>query len=151
MYQRTTLERMQKACAAVSRGDSIHRTFIEACAEAADELATEYGSLGRPLDNLAANVEANSRRWFPNIYDEQRQPMPLPAYMALALSGEVGELCNYLKKQYRWKEERSYRDEITAELADSFTYLLLLSKALDIDLEWALMEKQRECAKRWDT
>lgn len=61
------------------------------------------------------------------------------AYWGLALSGEVGELNNCIKKEIR--DDADYRDEIKGEIADSFNYLVLLAKEYGIDMEKAILEK----------
>lgn len=58
---------------------------------------------------------------------------------AMALTGELGELCNFLKKSNRGE----YVDakNIEYELADIQIYLDLLAYKLDVDLEKAVREK----------
>lgn len=50
------------------------------------------------------------------------------AFFLLAIAGEVGELCNFIKKQLR--DERDYSTEIAKELADIAIYVDLLDKNL---------------------
>ena len=63
-------------------------------------------------------------------------------YWGLALSGEVGELNNYIKKEIR--DKKDFRIEISKEIADVFNYLVLLSKFYGIDLEKAIIDKLDE-------
>jgi len=49
---------------------------------------------------------------------------PLPA-------GEVGELCNMIKK--RWRDNADFSEEIKDEIADIRVYLELLAKCFDIE------------------
>lgn len=64
-----------------------------------------------------------------------------------ALSGEVGELCNYLKKSRRG--DKIPKKWMAHEVADIITYLSLLCNALDIDMESAIVEKFNIVSKRW--
>lgn len=54
-------------------------------------------------------------------------------FLALALAGEVGELCNMIKK--RWRDGVDLTEEIREELADIRVYLELLAKCFDIEGE----------------
>lgn len=58
------------------------------------------------------------------------------AYAALALAGEVGELCNYLKKELRG--DYSKQKEIEAEVPDILFYLIQFckSRGISISEEW---------------
>src|SRR4051794_33939646 len=47
-------------------------------------------------------------------------------FLALALAGEVGEVCNMVKK--RWRDGADLTEEIRDEIADSRMYLELLAK-----------------------
>jgi NTP pyrophosphatase (non-canonical NTP hydrolase) len=60
-------------------------------------------------------------------------------FYAIALAGEVGELCNFLKKQSR--DGVDHYKAIGEEIADIFTYLDLLAESLNIDIELALRYK----------
>lgn len=52
-------------------------------------------------------------------------------FLALALVGEVGELCNMVKK--RWRDNVNLTEEIRDEHADIRIYLELLAKRFDIE------------------
>jgi NTP pyrophosphatase (non-canonical NTP hydrolase) len=64
-------------------------------------------------------------------------------FTALALAGEVGELANIVKKQWRGDERPalSVDPAVRAELADIRIYLHLLSASLKIDIDEAIEEK----------
>ena len=64
-----------------------------------------------------------------------------------ALAGEVGELCNFLKKMRRGS--KIDKKDLAYELADIITYADLLAAALDIDLGEAVIEKFNIVSKRW--
>jgi NTP pyrophosphatase (non-canonical NTP hydrolase) len=64
-----------------------------------------------------------------------------------ALSGEVGELCNFLKKMNRG--DKIPKKWLAHEISDIMTYLSLTADNLDIDLEAALIKKFNLVSKRW--
>jgi NTP pyrophosphatase (non-canonical NTP hydrolase) len=79
----------------------------------------------------------------------------------VALSGEVGELCNFIKKARRHIADDHIgefsnqlspeeRQAIEDELADIFTYLDLLAHALDVHLPDAIIHKFNEVSDRKD-
>ena len=70
-----------------------------------------------------------------------------PMEWGCALSGEVGELCNFLKKMSRG--DKIPKKYLAYEIADIMTYLSLLADNLDIDLEPAIVEKFNIVSKRW--
>lgn len=75
-------------------------------------------------------------------------------YWGCALAGEVGELCNIIKKLARDgadtkdKEGRRYFDLLPAEMADVFIYLVLTARHFNIDLEAAIISKIEVVKKR---
>ena len=62
-----------------------------------------------------------------------------PSDWAMATTGELGELCNLLKKRLRGEDIP--QQDIAFELADTLIYLDLLAAVLDIDLAAAVIEK----------
>jgi NTP pyrophosphatase (non-canonical NTP hydrolase) len=77
-----------------------------------------------------------------------------PKNLAMALAAEVGELL----AEFQWLSdaqirshlaERRLRDQVQAEVADVFIYLLLLSDSLGIDLTHAAQKKMEENAQRF--
>ncbi len=64
-----------------------------------------------------------------------------------ALAGEVGELCNMLKKRLRNKKNVSVK-ECGKEMADTLAYLFLISEKMGVDLGKALIDKFNEVSKR---
>jgi len=61
-----------------------------------------------------------------------------------AIAGEVGEMCNLLKKQMRnlTSEDKTIDDvEIADEMADAIIYIHLLATKMNIDLPQAIVNK----------
>lgn len=68
-------------------------------------------------------------------------------YWSNALAGEVGELCNLVKKQYR--DGTFLEVEMAEELADVFIYVVLMARdILKIDLEAEILNKLNKIRKR---
>jgi NTP pyrophosphatase (non-canonical NTP hydrolase) len=67
--------------------------------------------------------------------------------LGCALAGEVGELCNNLKKRRR-KAGSVTKKECGKEMADVLSYLLLLAEKMNIDLGKATIDKYNEVSKR---
>jgi MazG-like nucleotide pyrophosphohydrolase family protein len=88
----------------------------------------------------------NSERWFPDLHAANRGHMDV--YYTLGLIGEAGEVANKVKKSQRGIGDVTH-DEMRSELADVFSYLLLLAGELQIDLVRAWAEKQKVCEERW--
>jgi NTP pyrophosphatase (non-canonical NTP hydrolase) len=76
---------------------------------------------------------------------------------ACALAGEVGELCNFIKKMRRLekgktKGKKSYeelRQEAKKEIGDAFAYLDLLSQCMGLCLEDCVRDKFNEVSDRY--
>ena len=76
--------------------------------------------------------------------------IPMLGFTLLALSGEVGETSNLVKKI--WTGDCSLcerRADLQEEIADIFAYLLKLTYQLDFDLEQAYLEKNRKNYERF--
>lgn len=70
-------------------------------------------------------------------------------FLALALAGEVGELCNMIKK--RWRDETDLTEECRDEIADIRVYLELLAKCFDIEgskLDLRVVEKLKKVVEK---
>jgi NTP pyrophosphatase (non-canonical NTP hydrolase) len=70
-----------------------------------------------------------------------------PMEWACALSGEVGELCNLLKKRYG-RGEKIPMEQIADEVADVFIYLDLLATHLRLDMETVIKTKFNKTSKK---
>jgi len=67
-----------------------------------------------------------------------------------AIAGEVGELCNILKKRERDADTsgKLSNEEVGKEIADAILYLDLLAARVGIDLESAIVQKFNEVSAR---
>jgi len=73
-------------------------------------------------------------------------------FTALALAGEVGEICNLIKKEWRGTlvdDPQRLRREMADELADIRIYLQLLALCLGVNLDTAVIQKIPELLNRW--
>lgn len=74
-------------------------------------------------------------------------------FLALALGGEVGELQNLIKKEWRGDTNtglvNTWHDRLALEMADIRIYLELLAKAYKVDLDQACERKMKEVVGRW--
>ena len=69
-------------------------------------------------------------------------------FLALALAGEVGELLNLIKKD--WRGDNGNRNgEIAGELADVRIYLELLARCYGYDLDDLCRQKLTILYQRW--
>jgi NTP pyrophosphatase (non-canonical NTP hydrolase) len=67
-------------------------------------------------------------------------------FLALALAGEVGEMCNEMKKQ--WRDGHDRREMIISELADVGNYLFMIAECLQVDIHQAMLKKLIEVERR---
>lgn len=69
-------------------------------------------------------------------------------YFAYALAGETGEYCNLIKKLARDGKDKADYTKIGHELADIIAYVILNARVLGIDLERAIIEKNKIVKER---
>lgn len=62
-----------------------------------------------------------------------------PMEWGCAVAGEVGEMCNFLKKLQR--DNINYTEDIAKEMADVIIYIDLLATLLNIDLATSIRDK----------
>lgn len=91
--------------------------------------------------------------WSPN--DEEKQRLTNLQYGVIAISGEVGEFANLVKKLLReynhanTKPTEEMMARMREELADIFIYLVKLSMLLNMDLEKEYYKKVNRNEKRF--
>lgn len=111
--------------------------------EVVRRLEREAGSSWREQVRLIH--ETVVKKWEPYSDEDTR-------FVALALAGEVGELCNLVKKEWRGNpvdNPKRLRREMADELADIRIYLELLALCLGVDLDVAVAQKIPELLRRW--
>ncbi len=98
-----------------------------------------------PTFLLSQQALEDSRRWFPESAESV-------AFTTLALAGEVGEVANIVKKiergSLRWTDAK-VRYDLAMEIADVYTYLVVLAGQCGVDLEKAYAAKRIENAQRF--
>jgi NTP pyrophosphatase (non-canonical NTP hydrolase) len=102
----------------------------------------------REIGELAARLRefAAERDW---------EQFHTPKNLAMALTGEVGELVAELQwltpeESWRVRDDPEADARLRAELADVFIYLTRLADLLDVDLLQAAADKLEESAQRYD-
>lgn len=73
--------------------------------------------------------------------------MPI-LFWSTAVAGEVGEMCNIIKKVERGDKIDNWREMVAKEAADVVIYLDLLCTSLEIDLETSIINKFNEVSDR---
>lgn len=100
------------------------------------------------LSLMAKQARHNSERWFVDLHARSAETVRL--HYVLGLAGEAGEVANLFKKIHTGKRSlEQSQDDIAGELADVFTYLLLLADECRVDLLDAFEAKQAICEQRW--
>ena len=67
-------------------------------------------------------------------------------FFGTAIAGEVGELCNFIKKERRDKTD--FSQEIAEECADIIAYISVFAEKRGIDLGQAVTDKFNEVSRR---
>jgi NTP pyrophosphatase (non-canonical NTP hydrolase) len=100
------------------------------------------------IASLTQEMRANSERWFPQIHDGS---LDLMQFYTLGLIGETGEVANVIKKMIRQAGEGDVAlyAGLATELADVFTYLLLLAQECGVDLVQEYRLKAAVNEERW--
>lgn len=73
-------------------------------------------------------------------------------FHVMALCGEVGEIANIVKKEWRGDEmdNNTLKEKLADEKADVRTYLFRIEMLMGIDLDQACEKKVQEVARRLD-
>jgi len=75
-----------------------------------------------------------------------------PVYLAVALAGEVGEVCNEIKKYERGDFDFvELTKRLHDELPDVLIYLVMLAGAMEINLSYAYNRKKEYNDRRFRT
>lgn len=88
------------------------------------------------LRDIQEAEASDTKHYFPHLREG-------PLYLGVALAGEIGEVCNKIKKWSRddWTVAE-LRAEVKDELADVLIYLVMLADHLDIDLQDEYVQKK---------
>lgn len=82
------------------------------------------------LKDLVLQCKLDSQRWFPDTWNDDTSLL----YQAVALAGEVGELCNLVKKVQRGTLSlEEARAELGEEAIDVLIYLCNIFALLEVD------------------
>lgn len=103
------------------------------------------------MSRIAAVSLARCNRWHPNGINSWSM-----SDWAVAFAGEVGELCNVVKKLNRVRDgmpgnkenSQTLRAQLVAEVADCYLYLDLFAQAADISLYEEVREKFNQVSER---
>ncbi len=79
--------------------------------------------------------------------EQERVKSASMQYWCLALAGEIGELCNLVKKEIR--DRVTLREQISEEMADILIYLCMLANSMEVDLEKEYYRKQEKNVLRF--
>lgn len=71
------------------------------------------------------------------------------AYTAIALAGEVGELCNFVKKELRSGGAENHDEDIRKEVPDILFYLLQLCQLRGINIQHEWKKKMIHNSKKY--
>lgn len=101
------------------------------------------------LQDLATEMRSNSELWFPELHADPF--IPLWVFYGLGMAGEAGEVANEVKKACRTRDGLTPKtvQEIELELADVFTYLLLMVDELGLDIITGYQTKASINNDRW--
>lgn len=100
------------------------------------------------IKDIVKIQEEFTKKAFPKFWDIKNEEDYLNRllFLSVALSGEVGEYNNLVKKLYRskfFKEEKieNINEKIREEFVDIFIYLLNIAILLNIDIEKEFIRK----------
>ena len=104
----------------------------------------------KELADIQRQFDRQHESEFPWDTPISQDNIPMLGFTLLALSGEVGETANLVKKI--WRGDCTLLDkqvDLQEEIADIFSYLLKLTNQLDIDLEQAYLKKNKKNYERF--
>lgn len=103
--------------------------------------------MGLDLERLGAGMRADSESWHKGIHG--RTDEELRTHYALGLCGEAGEVADEIKKMSYDAGSKARHVDLAAELADVFTYLLLLADLEGVNLIDEYAKKRAHNIERW--
>jgi NTP pyrophosphatase (non-canonical NTP hydrolase) len=97
----------------------------------------------RMMQDIVDQCLEDSKEWFPTVAEDIK-------HHCLSLAGEVGELCNVLKKWDRGStDDECARQMMVDETADVFIYLCNIAALLGMNLEAEYDRKRAFNARRF--
>ena len=109
------------------------------------------------LDEIATEALANSATWFPKLHQRGHAQMRL--HFGIGFAEEAGEVAGVVKKANLCDglmdscelhaDGKHSRKALADEMADAFTYLVMLAAHEGIDLTDAYRSKRAELVERW--
>lgn len=87
------------------------------------------------LDQIQEVIEELNQRHF----DEQNYAST--PFLIIALAGEVGEMCNEFKSIVRGADPVKHQEDIAKEAADVMVFLLMLCRAMGINITEELKKR----------
>lgn len=103
---------------------------------------------GLSISKIQSAMQQRRKEW---IHESVPQKATL-SYYGNQLAGEVGELCNDIKKLERLRlgfvGGKNTRDNIPKEMADVIMCVALLANEMGIDLDTAVAEKFNETSEK---
>lgn len=105
------------------------------------------------LDGAGETCLANSRRWFPQVHERDRDAL---IHCVLGLAGEAGEVANKVKKWSGYTAAQVLsgdisREDIAEECVDALVYALNIITLLGFSPSEELARKMAICEARWGT
>lgn len=117
------------------------------------EFGTLYNDSEMTVDNvdvltaLADEVVDDSQKWFGDVGETDHHSLEMTA---LCLVGEVGEVCNIVKKMNRGDHvDEAFLEALDEEVVDVFIYLLKFAGLRNLDLLQGYLAKREKNAQRF--
>lgn len=131
------------------------KQFLRACAENGREIVVTGSRAKIPkyasIPHISVTSFARALRWHPGGLESWS-----PSEWAVALAGEVGELCNVIKKINRARDGmqqhavnvETLRPQLAMEIGDVYIYLDLLARRCDLKLEECIRDTFNRISER---
>lgn len=99
------------------------------------------------IQNQFDETHKSNFEWSQKISEDN---IDMIKFLTIALSGEVGELSNLIKKIIRGDSSiEDVKDQIQEELADIFIYTVKFCNQMSIDLEAVFLDKHEKNKQRF--
>ena len=114
-------------------------------------LITDAEEMMRPIVTVGnwKKLGLRCHRWWMHKMGITLGTVEERVFLAVGLAGEVGELANLIKKEWRDGPDEGRQQEIKKEIADVQGYLSHLATSYDWDLDSITADKTEELVRRW--